>query len=227
MTTSLGGRPTTAAIAAVVGGVIGGNLFAWLGRVDAAPAPPPSRSEAAVTEPAREVTRESRIQRLRDSAVEARLQALEEARSGEPTSEDAPEAVDPPTQQEMEARHAERVRAHHEEELNPHWARETSAAFAADFLRNEGTNFSVADVECRSTTCSVVLEWPSRDLALNEWKRALVQPTRANCGRSIVVPEQTAGDTGPLQATLLLDCSTWVEQGSRLLPEEQLPRLAP
>lgn len=228
MATSPGGRPTTAVIAAVFGGVIGAGLFAWLGRGDAAPAPRPSRGEPQVAEPAREPARRPNLESFRTSALEERVQALEESqkkKEEEPVTEE--EAAEPPSQREVEAQHDARVQAHRAEELNPRWARDTSAAFTTDFQRADGTNFKVADVECRSTTCSVVLEWPSRETALAEWRRALMQPTRANCGRSIVVPEQPAGAEGPVRATLLLDCADWVEQGSQLLHEDQLPTLAP
>lgn len=221
-------RQATAAIAAVAGGVIGAGLFAWLGPSDASSVTRPASSDTEVARPSQIASHRPRLEAIRASALEARVQALEAAQAEEePAREPDYESLEPPSQREVEAQHEARIHAHRSEDVDPAWARETSAAFSADFERSEGTHFHVADVECRSTSCSVVVEWPSREVALAEWRRALMQPTRANCGRSIVVPEQPEGASGAIRATLLYDCSTWVAEGSNLLPVDQLPAISP
>jgi hypothetical protein len=51
-------------------------------------------------------------------------------------------------------------------------------------------------------------------------------PLRANCERTIVLPEPASGN-GEVQATLLLDCTAWRADGARLLPEDSMPPLPP
>jgi hypothetical protein len=230
MSISRGGRPIATAMLIAISAAAGAGVFALLGRGSVTPVAQLSRSQPS--EPPQQAVPTQRTDHLWASALDQRLHALEVAQQEKPPTPvtdpgPAPEAVEPPSAREIEEQHEERVRAHRAEALDPGWARTTSTALAADFKRNAGTGFNATSVDCRSTTCSVVLEWPSREQALSEWRRALMQPTRANCGRAIVVPERPASVTGPIQATLIMDCSSWVKAGSPMLSEEELPTLAP
>ena len=110
--------------------------------------------------------------------------------------------------------HQASLAEHERQTTDVRWAHTTSQVLESDFQHNEGTQFRTVDVDCRTTSCAVVLEWPSRELAVSEWRRAMMQPTRANCGRQILVPERPPEVTGPILVTMLLDCSTWVETQS-------------
>jgi len=159
--------------------------------------------------------------------MEARLAALEartEVKSVETELEDeraVPRVV--PSASEVEQAHRAAIERHRSEPLNRRWASTTSAAFSTDYSSVKDTTFAVKEVDCRSTTCALEFEWPSHEAAVAEWKRTLIQPTQANCGRRIVVPQADPGQTGPVRATLIADCSTWVEQGSPLASQSSLP----
>jgi len=230
MSISRGGRPIQTAMLIAISAATGAGVFALLGRGSSKPVAQLSRAQASEL-PRQEVPTQRADYRWAAS-LDQRLQALETAQQQKPAAPvtdpgPAPEPVEPPSAVEIEAQHTERIRAHQAEALDPAWSRTTTTVLAADFKHNSGTHFNAKSVDCRSTTCAVTLEWPSRDQALAEWRRALMQPTRANCGRAIVVPERPSTVTGPIDVTLLMDCSSWVKAGSPVLPEEELPVLAP
>jgi hypothetical protein len=230
MDSSRGGRPIATAMLIVISAAAGAGIFALLGRPSSKPVV--QLSPAQPSEVQQQAAPAQRADYRWASALDQRLQALEAAQQQKPAPPVSdpgppPDPIEPPSTREIEEQHQERIRAHQAEALDPGWSRTTSTALTADFKRNAGTGFKATAVDCRSTTCSVVLEWPSRELALAEWRRALMQPTRANCGRTIVVPERPASVTGPIQVTMIMDCSTWVKAGSPLMSEEELPVLAP
>jgi hypothetical protein len=130
----------------------------------------------------------------------------------------------PPDATDMLRRHEEGIAEHRAEPLDLVWSRTTGEAFMTDYLKKmANTSFKLVSVDCRSVTCAVELEWPSFAQASAEWKRALMQPTQAPCARRVVVPEPAPGQTGPVRATIVMDCTTWVANGSRLMAEDELP----
>jgi len=230
MTISRGGRPVATALLIVVSGAVGAGIFALFGHGSKAPVA--HLSQAQPSEPPAQPAPVQRTDNRWAAALDQRLQALEAAQQqqkpADPVQDPGTPVPDPseaPSAREIEAQHEERIRAHEVEAINPGWSRTTSTVLAADFKRNAGTSFNATNVDCRSTTCAVTLEWPSREKALSEWRRALMQPTRANCGRAIVVPERPAEVTGPIKVTMIMDCETWVKNGSPVMPEEQLPNI--
>jgi len=230
MEISRGRRPLVTALLIALSAATGAGVFALLGRGSSTPVAHLSRAEAS--ELPRQEAPVQRADYRWAASLDQRLQALETAQQQKPATPVAdpglaPEHVEPPSAREIEEQHTERIRAHEAEVIDAGWSRSTSTALAADFKRNAGTNFNATSVDCRSTTCAVKLEWPSREAAIAEWRRALMQPTRANCGRAIVVPERDASVKGPIEVTMIMDCSTWVKAGSPLLSEEELPVLAP
>jgi hypothetical protein len=231
--TSRGGRGVSYAVLIVAVGALGGALLLYRAVRPAKPRPEPTADEPVASE-RRSDDREARGDSMRTAALERRIAQLESAlaeretrdaaASRTPDTPLAPEKA--PSAQEVQEMHDSLITRHAASPVNPHWARMASAAFASDFARPiEGTHFKVDAVDCRSTTCTVNLEWPSRALAVNEWRAILYQPTRANCGKQIVIPERPAHESGPMRATMFIDCSTWVESGSVLAPEDQVPVL--
>lgn len=113
-------RQATAATTAVAGGVIGADLFAWLGRSDVPGATRPASADTEVARPAQVVSPRPRLEAIRASALEARVQALEAAREEEePIRVPDYETSEPPSQREVEERHEERIQAHRSEDLDP------------------------------------------------------------------------------------------------------------
>jgi hypothetical protein len=231
--TSRGGRSAVYAVLIVAVGTLGSVLLYAARR----PSPKPAHElpvEEPVTGAPRDDGREGEGDSRRTAALERRIAQLESALA----ARQAPEATasrtpnipatpeEAPSAQEVEEMHNALIARHGASPVNRQWAEMASTAFTADLARPiEGTHFKVNGVECRSTTCTVNLEWPSREQAVNEWQAVLVRPTRANCGKQIVIPERPPHESGPMRATMFIDCSTWVEAGSALPPEDQLPVL--
>jgi hypothetical protein len=152
---------------------------------------------------------------VRNVDLEARVAALEGASSAK-SSERSPEVErSEPTTQDIEDSFNADVRRHAAEPIDRGWASSTAAQLHAAYGEKlPGTSAEVVDVDCRSSSCRVRFEWPSRDAATNEWKRAMLFPTAVPCGRRIIVPESSRGKAGPVEVTMLLDCSDWVAAGS-------------
>jgi hypothetical protein len=147
-----------------------------------------------------------------------RVAALENAvgeRIAEEVAQPNEAAREPPAAAQIEEQYVTRIQQHQRDAVEPAWAEATGASLQADFERgDENSTFTLQSVECRSKSCAVNLEWPTREDALDEWQFALKRPTKVPCGREIVVPEAAGKDGGPARVTLLLDCSTWVASGS-------------
>jgi hypothetical protein len=62
--------------------------------------------------------------------------------------------------------------------------------------------------QCKTTTCSAALEWPSYDEAMKSYDALLHGDFRANCARGILLPEPE-DRTLPYRGRLLLDCENW------------------
>jgi hypothetical protein len=161
----------------------------------------------------------------RTALLEARVAALEGLPGKKPPepaqAEDIAPTVQPdrtpPSAAEISQMHQAAIDQHRAERLDPRWAAATSAAFKTDFeSKTDNTSFTLKEVDCRSTTCTLEFEWPSRELAATEWKKALMHRTKAPCARRIVVPEPVPGQTGPVRVSMLVDCSTWVAGGAQL-----------
>ncbi len=202
--------------------LIAGASVAWWGRFAAAVAPAPQMKVALVPTGAPPATSlPDRLQALRDQQVEGRLVALEAAAREKAAPRDTTEDTPPSEERaqvsatEIIAMHQATIDRHGVEPLDRQWAAKANAALTAAFASKiEKTSFTLKEIDCRSTTCTVKFEWPSREAAVGEWQRILAQPLQATCSREIVIPEPVPGQTGPVQATLVADCSTWVQQGS-------------
>jgi hypothetical protein len=85
-----------------------------------------------------------------------------------------------------------------------------------------GLHFSVEAVDCRNTTCSVELKWPSQAQAVEEYRHLVTHSYRANCSKSLVVREPAQAD-GSAKALMLLDCEEWRADGEPESGERRPP----
>ena len=60
-------------------------------------------------------------------------------------------------------------------------------------------------VDCRTTTCAIDLEWPSYDAAVQSYSKVLHADLKVNCAREVTLPEPTDRATS-YRATVMLNC---------------------
>lgn len=100
------------------------------------------------------------------------------------------------------------------EPVDPAWALNTSEMFRADVgALAHGQGFSVIQSECRTTHCTVMVEWPSFEDAVDGFKTLLHHNYQANCARETLLPDPDPATAGsPYQASIIFDCSEWRQQ---------------
>lgn len=217
-------------IAAIAAGAVSGTAVSVVVSQAAGQTrrPVPARDENAapgrVTD--RPQSEASALGSLRDdlSRMNRRVRQLESSGLADVPSAPPPEA--PPASFYHE-RHDRAIRQHDAEPVDRAWGPQTTEVVRVDLekLAPRG-QFQLMNVDCRTTTCAAVVQWPSREAAIAGYPWLLQLPVRANCERSIVLPEPTSGN-GDVQATLLLDCNGWRADGGQLLPEDSMPPLPP
>jgi hypothetical protein len=157
-----------------------------------------------------------RVQALESSRAEERS-GSEEAAAG--AGRQAGDKAEPPPDQSPAARAEERRRrepthqaaidAHWREPRDPRWALQAETGFSADLERvgKEG-GFKPIQVSCRDSTCVSVLEWPSRDDAVNNITAVLHQKYTVNCSKRLLLPtsESPPAAGTPFRATAFFDC---------------------
>jgi hypothetical protein len=143
------------------------------------------------------------IDELRD-----RMARLEQrpAAPGAPRPSEIPE----PSFEELKAatirQHQDRIQTHKQQTSDPSWGPATGALLRRDLTAlAESSSFSVVEADCRTTSCTGTVEWPSYGNALAEWRRLLHHPYEPGCSRAITLPEP-ADTSAPYQATVVLDC---------------------
>jgi hypothetical protein len=203
----------------VVGSLAGG--YVWAGRNAKAP----SSRDVSLLAPVGMPAQETRIivDRSRGLVDEQRLAALEE-RLAELTapvaSGSAPHA---PTPLEAQQRYEARLQQHAAEPVDPGWSRATASLIEADVLEQAGTtSVRVGRVDCRTTSCTAELEWPSVAEADRDYLSLVHFPYRANCSRTVVLPPPSTA-AGPLRAKMLLDCESWRAAGAEPLDRGEQP----
>jgi hypothetical protein len=172
----------------------------------ALPAQPPA--VAATVSPAREP---DPSQRREIAALSRRLEQLEDAGASaalaSPPRPPPPE-VDPEQHRAalLEA-HERSIQRHWAEPADPAWSKPATDAVREDLQSVAGEkHFRVVDVDCRTSTCVSTVEWPDQNAAVRGYGDVLHVLYRANCARSIVLPD-TADPSRPFRATLFLDCA--------------------
>jgi hypothetical protein len=158
-------------------------------------------------EGARTPLRDARV-RLSDerlAAMERRMAELESRDAGA-TRADPPEratGVDPAVEHHVAAIAAHEA-ARRDERWAPRQERELTTRLAE--IQGRGLPFSVASVDCRTSTCVARLRWPdekSAHLGVRDFMRETIA---LRCAREVYIPPATPGSTGH-EMSMHLDCA--------------------
>lgn len=214
------GTVVLAAVAGVLVGVLGAVAggYLWAGRNAEA-----ARSHALRgLEPVKTAQAANIVVERRSSAVEEqRLTALEQRLAELSTPTPGGSARPAPTPLEAQQRYEARLQQHAAEPVDPEWSRATASLIQADVLeRAASMSFRLGRVDCRTTSCTAELEWPSLAEADREHGSLVHFPFRANCSRTVLLPPPAKADGGPLRASLLLDCESWRADGAEPLESD-------
>ena len=107
-----------------------------------------------------------------------------------------------------ESRFAKRLEEHRLESIDPIWARETKASLEGDVSTQYITqlkNMRLLEVDCRSRSCLMKLEWPSYKTAMGSIKGVLREPFSTNCGRYAFLPPPPDPNAA-FQTTIIFYC---------------------
>lgn len=103
--------------------------------------------------------------------------------------------------------HAAAIARHMDSPMDLRWARASEESISSSLERLAArSGFSVANVECRSTSCLAEVGWADYRAALSSYESLLVEAYEPNCATEITLPDPI--DHGATYgATLVLDCS--------------------
>jgi hypothetical protein len=150
-----------------------------------------------------------------------RLAALEQRLAELATPAPGGSARHAPTPLESQQRYEAQLQQHAAEPIDPGWSRPTASLIEADVLKQAaGMSFRLERVDCRTTSCTAELEWPSLAEADREYLSLVHFPYRANCSRTVLLPPPSKAE-GPLRASMLLDCESWRADGGEPLEANQ------
>lgn len=102
-----------------------------------------------------------------------------------------PDAVERSRERAHE-RHRGLLQDHRASVRDPSWAREAASSLEDDLeqlAELSASSFTVVDVDCRSASCVVRLEWSNFDVAVAEWAAVLHHKFELNCEREALLPE--------------------------------------
>jgi hypothetical protein len=144
------------------------------------------------------------------------LEALQERGapdSNEPRADSTPPPDPEVIERELEERQGALLAKHESEPPDPSWAPQAISAFDQDLadLAKEREVRAVR-VDCRTTSCTAVLEWPNYEAAQRENGEIAMHGYKVNCRRHIYVPAPE-DRAAPYQATAIFDCSPVREAG--------------
>ena len=146
--------------------------------------------------------------------LEARIKELEELQAKQ-SGKAHPDSDTRPIESADEAKeHAEQVwrgqlAAHDAEPVNAKWSAAVTPGFQADFAKfSSDVGFAVGATDCRSTSCTVEVEWPTFGEAATSYDQVVNQPFTNNCAVHIILPEPSkgAGDQPYKGKYLFRDC---------------------
>jgi hypothetical protein len=101
----------------------------------------------------------------------------------------------------------EQLQAHEIEPRDAAWANATGPLFEDDLRRlGERERFELVSSQCRTNTCSAIVQWPDYGAALEHYASLLHNPYQIRCARKTLLPEPEHNDA-PYRATVLFDCS--------------------
>jgi hypothetical protein len=153
------------------------------------------------------------------AATEARLVALEQ-RLGALATQERPEkpaytasieSPPDPAQARRDAAQAHRrlLERHAAEGVDPSWSRQASTMLSADLKGGVGANtnkFSIGAVDCRTTSCTAQIEWPSYGDAVQSLQAVFQRPISMNCTQQVTLADEPADVTLPYRTTAFFDC---------------------
>ena len=137
--------------------------------LDTGPAHVPSMQYAPVPTEARAAT-------PRGSASPSR-----EVATDEPEPEPTPEEIE----FERTARYEAAIDAHDRAPKDPAWARTAEAKLTDDLHEIAKGAFEIEKVDCRTSSCKAVLDWPSYGAAVNGFMDVMHLTNRLNCRREM------------------------------------------
>ena len=135
--------------------------------------------------------------------IEQSVQDAEERR--DPFSPEREQTVEEYTA-EMTERWRDTLARHEGDVVDPVFAEDASASFAADFDEVlEHTDIEFLGVDCRSTSCTASIEWGSFGAAQQGFENLLHHDYEKNCSTEIYLPEPEDRDA-PYEARVLFTC---------------------
>ena len=104
--------------------------------------------------------------------------------------------------------HEQLVTAHRQEPVDQAWARDMRSKVTDTFnATSDITGASLGAVDCRTTSCTVELTWPSYADARMQFARSVeALGIGVPCARRLTLPEPDS-QNGPFKAVMLLDCT--------------------
>lgn len=109
--------------------------------------------------------------------------------------------------------HREALAAHAREPIDPSWSREANWLLQDDLdAVAASTGTRIASIQCRSTSCSVGIEFRDYAHAHDAFANFAQGNYRVNCGRRISLFDERMGDV-PFEAVLLLTCAGQADRG--------------
>lgn len=192
-------------------GLIAAAVFSrWnSGRQAAGGAPAEQRTETIVSVAAPDGNLSQLRRQLAD--LTKRQQALEDEAKRRTPGEPAPRPVEAPEPHQDELglqhleEHARALAKHQQEARNSRWASDAETSFRADLTDLQSVNAAATRVDCRATSCTVELEWPTYEAAVAHYGEVLTHSYRTNCARQLVLPDP-ADHSKPYRATAIFNC---------------------
>ena len=203
-------------IGLVGSGVLAGTAIAVsIGGLQESAAAPRAAAEP-LKEPVPTVQRSDQANSQEVAELRSRLAALE-ARSiasppvNTPVPKTAEEAVADDGQ-----RHIALLAAHNREGVDGHWTARANQLFEGDLEKaSTAGSFRVLGVDCRTTTCTTQIEWPSYAVARERYGQLLQQNYQMNCAREVYLePPDPSAEDKPFQATAYFDCERLRAEGN-------------
>ena len=187
-----------------VGAVLGTVLTNLILRLDE-PATSSGPTEPAVRSRAPDTRRNA----LADTAIELRPAIAAEPPPTPVLPETEPEPTAPledRLDQAPEQQWNRRLTAHREEARDPEWSRAATPRLTEDLVTIAAQGqFRLIGTDCKTTTCSVELEWSTYADAAKTYESLLVGAYRMACTTAILLP-RPQDESAPYRGTLLLDC---------------------
>jgi hypothetical protein len=197
-------------VPALIGAASGLAGAAYFGRAGGATAQSPASSTTVVTRIVPIEQNQEAMQQIGE--LRAMLEARQDAgREQRPTGSALPavEERGGRSAEENAAYHLDAHRAaiaeHQRQPRDPRWASAAESAFRRDLTALQDLGADDVTVDCRMTTCTAELQWPSFHDAQEKYTNVLHAEMSMNCGREILLP-QPEDATQPYRATAVFRC---------------------